>query len=475
MAFGFSPKYVQDLPLDSLAPEQFLTIALLTAKKLGWNVGYNSESGFTAHTKFSLSSWGEEIKVIINENSANLKSECTGMQVVDWGKNKKNIEKFISTFSELRNTLTTDEIAQKFKKLKPNLISKEETMDFFSIFKPTSGYFITPILINLNLLIFILMAVSGVNILLPDNDSLINWGANFRPVTLEGGWWRLLTSCFLHIGIFHLFMNMYALLYIGILLEPHIGRTRFIATYLLTGITASITSLWWHDLTISAGASGAIFGIYGVFLAMLTTNLIEKSARKSLLTSIGIFMVYNLLNGMKGGIDNAAHIGGLISGLMIGYSFYPTLKKPDLSNLKYSTVGLLAALVLATSFVVYQKIPNDIAEYDKKMEKFSSMEAMALEVYNMPRNAPTEELLSAIKDRGLYYWNENLKLLQELDQMNLPSQLHETIKKLIYYCNLRIKSYNFIYKAIEGNTDMYQDNIDYYNQKIEETLNSLKE
>ncbi|MCP4269697.1 MAG: rhomboid family intramembrane serine protease [Candidatus Brocadiaceae bacterium] len=348
-------------------------------------------------------------------------------------------------------------------------------MDFFSIFKPTSGYFITPILINLNLLIFILMAVSGVNILLPDNDSLINWGANFRPVTLEGEWWRLLTSCFLHIGIFHLFMNMYALLYIGVLLEPHLGRTRFTAAYLLTGIAASITSLWWHELTISAGASGAIFGIYGVFLAMLTTNLIEKSARKSLLTSIGIFVVYNLLYGMKDGIDNAAHIGGLISGLMIGYSFYPTLKKPDLPNLKYSTVGLLVALVLTTSFVTYQKIPNDIAEYEKKMERFYSMEAIALEVYNMPRDSPTKELLSAIKDRGLYYWNENLKLLQELDQMNLPSQLHEKNKRLIYYCNLRIKSYNFIYKAIEGNTHMYQENIDYYNQKIEVTLNSLKE
>ena len=124
-------------------------------------------------------------------------------------------------------------------------------------------------------------------------------------------------------------MNMYALLYIGVLLEPILGRSRFISAYLLTGLTASITSLWWHDLTISAGASGAIFGMYGVFLAMLTTNVIEEAKRKALLTSIAIFVGYNLIYGLKGGIDNAAHIGGLLGGLVIGYASILSLKKPE--------------------------------------------------------------------------------------------------------------------------------------------------
>ena len=129
-------------------------------------------------------------------------------------------------------------------------------------------------------------------------------------------------------------------LYIGLLLEPRLGTIRFLGAYILTGIAASITSLWWHDLTISAGASGAIFGMYGVFLAMLTTNLIEKSARKALLTSIGVFVFYNLVNGMKGGIDNAAHIGGLVSGLLTGYAFYPSLKRPEAINLKFSLIKI---------------------------------------------------------------------------------------------------------------------------------------
>ena len=127
-------------------------------------------------------------------------------------------------------------------------------------------------------------------------------------------------------------MNMYALVYIGLLLEPYLGKTRLAVAYVLSGAAGGATSVFWHEVVVSAGASGAIFGLYGVFLAMLTTNLMEKSARKSLLISIGVFVFYNLANGMKAGIDNAAHIGGLISGLLIGYAYYPELKTPNLRN-----------------------------------------------------------------------------------------------------------------------------------------------
>src|SRR5690606_15299403 len=99
----------------------------------------------------------------------------------------------------------------------------------------------------------------------------------------------------------------------------------------------------------------AIFGMYGVFLAMLTSDLIEKTARKALLTSIAVFVGYSLLYGLKGGIDNAAHIGGLLCGLLIGYAFIPSLKKPEENKLKFGTIGLTAVLILASSFMVYKK------------------------------------------------------------------------------------------------------------------------
>ena len=487
MAFGLSPKHIQEISLDDLSPEYFLIIALEIAKELDWNVGFISENGFIAYTKFSMSSFSEEVKVKIKDKNATLNSECTGSQMVDWGKNKENISNFISSFHRIKNNFSNEELTQKFEELKPNLAPKEKDIlnqappttkekltGFLSIFKPTQGYFITPILINLNIAIFILMAIRGVNIFLPDNESLISWGANFRPDTLNGEWWRLITNCFLHIGIFHLLMNIYALLYIGLLLEPHLGKVRFITAYLLTGIAASVTSLWWHELTISAGASGAIFGLYGVFLAMLTTDLIEKSARNALLTSIAIFVGYNLLNGIKGGIDNAAHIGGLISGIVIGYSFIISLKRGKDLKLKYTLITILSAVIIFVSTLVYKNIPTyEFQKYDAKMKDFVIWESKALEMFNMPENTPNGKMLHEIKTKSLYYWNENIKLINEVDQFNLPSLLHDKNKKLLKYCELRVNNCELFCKSIEEGTNYYKNQIEDSNKQIEIIIKEL--
>ncbi len=213
--------------------------------------------------------------------------------------------------------------------------------------------------------------------------------------------------------------------------------------------------------------------MYGVFLAMLTTNLIEQSARKTLLTSIMIYVGYNLLNGLKGGIDNAAHIGGLVSGIIIGYSFYPSLTKPQELNLKYLIVALLTALVVSTSFLVYKQTPNDIGQYDEKMKEFISLESMALEVYHKDGSNSNEELLEEIKERGIYYWQESIKIINEADKLNLPDELHLRNKKLLEYCQLRIESYQLLYKAIEEDTDKYQNDLQEYNKRIELIIKEL--
>ncbi|HTO15952.1 MAG TPA: rhomboid family intramembrane serine protease [Edaphocola sp.] len=486
MAVGFTPKYIEDFYLNDLTQQQFIALANETATKMGWKVGYLSDNGLIAYTENGMFSWNAEIKIKIDDGIANIQSASTGSEMMDWGKNKKNVANFFINFEELKSTQTKEELDIKYQELNEQLVSQEEDIlklppettteqikGFFSIFIPKQGFFITPILIDLNILIFIIMAISGVNIIQPDGESLLNWGANFRPMTLEGEWWRLITNCFLHIGIIHLLMNMYALLFIGVLLEPHLGRTRFIAAYLLTGITASIASLWWHHLTISAGASGAIFGMYGVFLAMLTTNLIEKTARKALLTSIAIFVGYNLIYGFKGGIDNAAHIGGLLSGLVIGYALIPSLKKPEETKLKYGTIGLLSIIILVSSFFVYKKLPNDIGTYDTKIKEFFSMESMALEVYNLRGNASKDVILYGIKDRGIYYWNENIKLLESFKDLDLPLEIRTRNSLLKEYCELRVKSYELLYKAISEDNDQYKSQIEDINQKIEAKIKEL--
>jgi rhomboid protease GluP len=489
MAFGFSPKHIEHLKTTGLSEKQTFVIAIEAAKKLDWNIGVLSKNGIVAYTKFSMSSWSEEVQIKIEEGNISVKSMCTGSQIMDWGKNKKNTDSFITIFNSIKADTNLEDVESKFvvheKDFvseeddvinKPPLSQKEKVSEFFSFFKPTEGYFIAPILLNINIVIFIMMAISGVNIMLPDNESLILWGANFRPVTLEGEWWRLITSCFLHIGIIHLLLNMYALLYIGLLLEPYLGKSRFLSAYLLTGIAASAASLYWNELTISAGASGAIFGMYGVFLAMLTTNLIEKSARKALLMSIAVFVGYNLLNGLKDGIDNAAHVGGLVSGLIIGYSFYPSLIKPNSPKIKFGIIGVLSLLIVASSFFVLSTTSaGDISKYDDEMEQFVLLEEKALSIYNMPETSSDKEYLDEIRNVGIPNWELTFQLIERIELYELPTEIHNRNLKLKQYCDLRIESYELIYKAISEGTDIYQSAIEDYAKKIELIIQQLSE
>ncbi len=486
MAIGWSPKYEVEIGLADTPAEHFLLFAYEAAKSLNWKPYFVTASGFMASTAFSWKSYGESVTVTIDNGFAYIKSECNGSQFMDWGKNKKNIDAFLAAYDQQASAINEEELTGKLEALNLSFDKENENAlmpgrknspGILSFFKPVDGYFFTPIIMATNIAIFILMVIFGVHILSPEGPQLIAWGANFKPRTLDGEWWRLLSSCFVHIGIMHLLLNMYALLYIGILLEPILGKQRFIAAYLVSGVAASVASLWWNDLTISAGASGAIFGMYGVFLALLTTNLVEKNTRKALLSSILVFVGYNLLAGLKAnsGVDNAAHVGGLISGLVIGFAYVPSLKQHDNPKLKYSIIAALVVLLVIASSFVYRSIPNNIALYDKQMERFSNHEEIALGVYSLPEGTPDEVLLTQLQDKGINYWNMNIQLIDSLNKIDLPEPLIARNHKLKEYCQLRIQSYQYLHKGIKEHTDQYLEQVNAINLKLERMIKELSQ
>ena len=192
--------------------------------------------------------------------------------------------------------------------------------------KPREGFYSTPILVLLNVVVFLIMVFSGEGFISFHVSFLLRWGANHKLEVINGEWCRLLTNIFLHAGIMHLLFNMFALLYIGSLLEPLLGRTKFWFYYILTGIVASICSISIHAQAISVGASGAIFGMYGIFLAFLFNGMFPKAINKVFLINTLLFVGINLIMGMSGNVDNAAHIGGLLTGLLIGLIVAPGIQ-----------------------------------------------------------------------------------------------------------------------------------------------------
>lgn len=316
------------------------------------------------------------------------------------------------------------------------------------------------------------MVISGVNWLSPDVEDMVKWGGNFRPETLDGGWFRLLTACFLHFGLLHLLMNMYALYYIGRILEPTIGRLRLTTAYILSGVGGSIISLYFNSYVVSAGASGAIFGMYGLYLALLTIKHIPIVRRKDELTSMIVFIVYNLAAGLAFKFDNAAHIGGLVSGFLIGRIYAHSISEPfNRSLLRNTTIGLIAGFLLIIT-MVFQTVTDHIGIYEEKMKRFAMLEKSALEVYGVSTEN-RENLLYELTERGVYYWNEAKQVLAEIEKLDIPEELKQKNMSLQRYCDLRIKVYELTHRAISNDTDEFNSQIEKYNLEIEELVRKL--
>ena len=185
-----------------------------------------------------------------------------------------------------------------------------------------SPYAVTIALIAINVLVFLAMGASGVSLTEPTPLDVVRWGGDFGPLTVGAHqWWRLLTSCFLHFGIIHIAFNMFVLYQIGPFIETVFGRARYVVIYLCAGLFGSLVSVWIHPMAVGAGASGAIFGLYGALFGFLLIQrrTLNPAVTRSIAKSAGIFLLYNLVYGvMSRTTDLSAHFGGLIAGFVVG-------------------------------------------------------------------------------------------------------------------------------------------------------------
>lgn len=188
------------------------------------------------------------------------------------------------------------------------------------MFWPSPPYVAVPLLIDLTVLVWVAMTLSGISPTNPTGRELAAWGSNVSTLTLHGEPWRLLTSLFIHGGVSHLLLNMFSLWLLGLMLEQRVGAIRLLAVYLASGLAASLATVWYHTGGInSTGASGAIFGLYGFMLVLLLSKkmVLDKSDRRAMLGLVLYLVLSNLISGISGNIDNIAHVGGLAMGLLV--------------------------------------------------------------------------------------------------------------------------------------------------------------
>ena len=221
----------------------------------------------------------------------------------------------------------------------------------------TSTLGFTQILVGINLLVFVAMVLNGISATNPGGEALVRWGANWGRLTMTGQWWRLITYMFLHIGIIHIALNMWCLWDLGMLCESLFGTWTFGTVYVVSGIAGGIASLAWNPHTVSAGASGAIFGLVGALIASfyLGEFSMPQGFIRAHLRSLLIFCAYSLLYGLIGRVDNAAHLGGLVTGLAFGALIARVAPSANSVLARGAVVSLVSLLVLTGGWLRYSR------------------------------------------------------------------------------------------------------------------------
>ena len=294
-----------------------------------------------------------------------------------------------------------------------------------------SSISVTHVLLGINVAIFLAMAYASGSITedFPPQIS-VHFGANYGPFTLSGQWWRLFTYMFLHGNLIHIAINMWCLWSIGDLCESLYGQWSYIAVYLVTGVAGGVASVGWNPGVWSVGASGALFGLTGALMASFYLGEFELSgiSIRGVLGSLLFFTGFSLYFGfVDSGIDNACHIGGLASGLILGALIARVAPHPDARRVGVLVVAALA--VAASAFGVQRWRGEQVHFARSLMVRQQNIETVIAELQKKIRKNPQDasahySLAHAFFTQGKLPEGENeLKQVLDLQPQNAKARM----------------------------------------------------
>jgi rhomboid protease GluP len=319
----------------------------------------------------------------------------------------------------------------------------------------TPRAWVTPLVVALSVVVFVAMAITGVDPWTPSTVGIIKWGANHGPLTAGGQSWRLLTSAFVHIGAPHLVVNMIVLWHVGFFVERLVGSSGFLLAYLVAALCGSIASLAWNPYVASAGASGAVFGVYGVLVGYLARNrgCVPPAMLKRLGTSALLFVLLNLALGLAiRNVDLANHLGGLLAGLCAGLVLARPLGSTSLATASLRVLVLVAfGAVAVVGVFARQSRPVNLSV---EMKKFYELQSETVNLYDAAVLKQRQGRLSdadfvkILDDQVRPPWQKYALFLRGLDR--LRGAQRKWVTTTSSYIDLREHAWSLISEAVRS-------------------------
>ncbi|MGI8638166.1 MAG: rhomboid family intramembrane serine protease [Segetibacter sp.] len=480
MAFGWKTQYEKRVPAEGLNNWEIFSIVQQGCKELEWEYLVVDENKFTATTPTHWTLSEEIIKISVENNEVIFRSRSESLELYEAGRNQKNIEEFLlPKFRKIKSAWTSDQLQHAAKTLRDETLRqiksgnrvKGEKMSF-----GTKDHGMTFFLLAVHVLVFLAMVISGVNLIEPEAKDIIKWGGNIKFNVTGGEWWRLITNIFVHIGILPLLVNLFGLYFIGLMAESILGKLKMLIAYLTIGVLASLISIVWAPEGVSAGATGAIFGLYGVVLAFVTTAYVNKKFSPLWLVGAVGYAVFNIVVSYRGGNDNASLIGGFVAGLCTGYLFYFFHFKRELARAGGTRISI--EVLLLTTLIVYFYLRvngrNDSLRFEREVMKLNQIEVKAMaQMQHLQSAQSNNEAVSVIRDSALPQWKHFQEQIMKTGAYSLSKEYKRKRKLLNEYAGLRVRQTELMYKSINENTDKYNGEIDEVSDRIEKIIDQL--
>lgn len=479
MALGWKTQYEKRLSRDGFSNWEIFVLAQRACEELDWEFLIVDEKTFTATTPTHWTLSEQIIKIVVDNDEVTFESQSESLDLYEAGRNKRNIEdQLLPAFKRAKKHVPYEELQAAANALKVEILKQINTGSRIASERITFGlknHVATFTLVAINLLVFAIMAIRKVDYLNPSVADIVAWGGSLRFNVAGGEWWRLITSIFVHIGIFPLLVNMFGLYFIGLMAEPLLGKFKFLIAYLSTGVISSLVSIVWVEEGVTAGASGAIFGLYGLLLAFATTNYINKKFSKVWLIGTLAYAVFNIVMGIKNATDNAANIGGFAAGIVVGYLFYFFHYKRNLARAGGTRISIEILLLtgLLVFFYMLKNGKDDTLRFEKEVMKLNQIELKAMTQMQQLQSKTNEEAAVVLKDSALPQWKHFQKEITKTDSYRLGDEFKHKRELLSKYAQLRVRQTELIFKSLNEGTDKYNSEIDEVSEEIDKIIDQL--
>lgn len=320
-------------------------------------------------------------------------------------------------------------------------------------------------LICINIIVYLLMMQNGRDLFLINPDTTISWGSSVGLLVLEGEWTRLFTAMFIHFDLHHIFANMLVLFYAGRMAERAYGNLSFLWIYIFSGVCGSLLSLAWNPLVNSAGASGAVFGVLGALSVFMLNpkNLIPKDTIFLYGSCTVGFTAYCLYSGWSNiKIDQAAHIGGLLTGIIMGIILTNTIHfkkrvKPFINRILLCSI---VSFLIAGTLIYFAFHPNKNVLEEKSfiqaIKKFEVDEKKAVNDINLlykkiqRKEINDTQVINELENKITPQW-EDLYYTLVTPQLQTQSKRYAMQQSLVKYVDTRLKAYSLLTDGIRTN------------------------